>query len=154
MKFVGISTSDGWTEVDYKTTWGYGYDFILDAAQVIIDSDFGSSVQRISVAEVIGGMSTDILKDVISANMNLRDCKTASKERGAFAVAGISNIMNCPVQIMFFNQTDRVKLVCPVPKYFEENGERVFDNYMDSIEIKAYCLDTERKTIERLKGNE
>ena len=150
MQFVSIKNYDGWIQVDYKATWRYGYDFMLDAVQVIIDTDFQSDVQRLAVAEIAGGNNTEILTEAKLVGMDLRNCAAASKECGALTVAGISNIMECPVQIVFFNQTDRVRLFCPVAEYFEKNGERVFDNYMDSVEIKAYCRDTERRTVNRL----
>ena len=153
MQFLGIKNDDGWIQADYKATWRYGYDFMLDAVQIIIDSDFKDDVQRLAVSEIAGGKNTEILTEAKLVGMDLRHCAAASKECGTLTVAGISNIMECPVQIVFFNQTDRVRLFCPEPGYFSKNGDRVFDNYMDSVEIKAHCLATERRMIEKLKGN-
>ena len=48
--------------------------------------------------------------------------------------------------------TDVVRLFCPFKQYFEDHGERVFDNYMNSIEIKAYCRATERRTAGKILG--
>ena len=39
----------------------------------------------------------------------------------------------------------------PAGEYFKANGEHVFDNYVNSIEIKAYCKETERETMEKMK---
>ena len=150
MLFQKIKEDDGWIQVDYTATWRYGYDFMLDAVQTIIDTDFRDDTQRVAAAEIAGGKNTELLEKVRQSGMNLRRCEATAKECGALTVAGISNIMECPVQIVFFNQTNLVRLFCPVREYFTQNGDHVFDNYMNSIEIKAYCLDTERSTIRRL----
>lgn len=148
MVFKKISTDGDWATVEYAATWRYGYDFMLDAAQVILP-DFGGNLQRFARFEIAGGKSEEIVTQVKACGGDLRSCTALEKECGAIAVAGISGIMECHVQIMFFNQTNTVLLDCPIKGYFEEHGEHVFDNYMNSIEIKAYCADTERRTLAR-----
>ena len=152
MQFVKIKNDGGWTQVAYMTTWSCGYDFMLDAVQTVIDTDFRDDTQRVAVAKIAGAENTEILDAVKAAGMELRNCSEAAEECGVLTVAGISRIMECPVQIVFFNQTNKVRLFCPVPDYFKKHGDRVFDNYMDSIEIKAYCRAAERKTVQKLKG--
>lgn len=93
----------------------------------------------------------EYIEEVKQENGILRNCSAISEENGVLIVSGISHIMECPLQIMFYNQTNVVKLCCPVKKIFEEHGEHVFDNYLNSIEIKVYCKDTERRTIEKWK---
>ena len=39
----------------------------------------------------------------------------------------------------------------PAGEYFKANGEHVFDNYVNSIEIKAYCKDTERRILAKME---
>ncbi len=82
----------------------------------------------------------------------LRDCREVKEECGVLTISGLSSLMECPVQISFYNQTSLVKLFCPFKQYFETHGEHVFDNYMNSIEIMAYCKDTERRTLARITG--
>lgn len=153
MVFNGIKEDGGWVTVEYSATWNYGYDFMLDAAQVIV-SDLKSDLQRFAKGEIAGSKLVEIIGEVQRSGGVLRECAALSDECGAFAVAGISGVMECPIQIMFFNQTRVVRLDCPIKQLFDEHGEHVFDHYMDSIEIKAYCADTERRTIERLKKAE
>ena len=149
MVFKNINTEDGWVCVEYAATWRYGYDFMLDAAKVMLP-DLGRNLQRFARYEIIGGKPKDIVEDVKKCAGDLRNCEALKEECGAIAVAGLSGIMECPVQIMFFNQTNKVLLDCPIKSLFEKYGEHVFDNYMNSIEIKAYCADTERRTLARL----
>lgn len=148
MILKGIKENNGWMIAEYSSTWYYGYDFMLDAAQVIIDTDFQNNLQRVAVE---GTEDVEKLDEVMACGNVLRDCQSLCEECNALIVAGISKIMECPVQFVFFNQTNFVRLSCPIKQYFEEHGEHVFDNYMNSIEIKAYCKDTERRTIKKMQ---
>ncbi len=165
MKFKAFKEDGGWISVDYAATWRYGYDFMLDAAQVIL-SDFGGDLQRFARADIAGGKFVEIIDEVNACGGKLRECKALEDECGVIAIAGISGVMECPMQIIFYNQTNVVGLDIPLSqipeshparKIFDERRdqkeqfEHTFDCYMDSIEIKAYCADTERRTIERLK---
>lgn len=158
MTLKAFKEDGGWISVDYAATWRYGYDFMLDAAQVLL-ADFGDDLQRFAKAEIAG---SDFINITDKIGKNVRDCKELSKECGVIAVAGISKVMECPLQVVFYNQTNAIALDVPVSqmpeshparKIFDERKdgfEHTFDCYMDSVEIKAYCADTERRTIERL----
>ena len=145
MIFRGIKEDNGWMVVDYSATWKYGYEFILDACQIIIDTDFQEKLQRVAITHGPGTEPIECLESVRKSEFDVRKCNITNKESSALMVAGISRIMECPVQVMFFNQTNAVKLFCPVKKIFEEHGDHVFDNYMNSVEIKAYCRDAVRQ---------
>lgn len=150
MIFKKIDKDGDWVRVEYAATWRYGYDFMLDAAQAVIN-DFGNEVQRVARYGGLSEKPLEIADKVKACGGKLRNCGELDEECGTIAVAGISRIMECPVQLLFFNQTNVVRLDCPIKRIFEEHGERVFDNYMNSIEINAYCADIERRTIERMK---
>ena len=141
-----IDTEGEWVCGEYAATWRYGYDFMLDAAKSIL-ADFGENLQRFAKYRIISETPVEIVEDVKKCNGDLQSCEALKEECGAIAVAGVSGIMECPVQIVFFNQTNVVRLDCPLKSYFEEHGEHVFDNYMNSVEIKAYCAETERRTL-------
>ncbi|MBR6103209.1 MAG: hypothetical protein IKP95_12330 [Ruminococcus sp.] len=145
---------DGWVIIDYTATWKYGYDFILDAAQGFIDNDLRDNLQRAAVAEQAGTEQTNVTEALKAAGNALRACPETAKECGMLTVAGISGIMQVPVQLVFFNQTNLVRVVSPIGKYFEENGEHVFDNYLNSVEIQAHCAATERRVRKELSGEE
>lgn len=149
MVFKEIDKEGDWICVEYAATWRYGYDFMLDAAKAIL-ADFGENLQRFAKYRVTNENPTEIVENVKKCK-DLRSCEALKEECGAIAVAGVSGIMECPVQIVFFNQTNVVRLDCPLKSYFEEHGEHVFDNYMNSVEIRAYCADTERRTLAKLK---
>ncbi len=148
MVFKNFSNDGNWVHVEYAATWKYGYDFMLDAAQTLL-ADFGNDLQRFAKFAMGVVKPTEIVDEVKACGGKLRECKALEEECGVIAVAGISGVMECPIQITFFNQTNAVRLDCPIKAIFEEHGEHVFDHYMDSVEIKAYCADTERRTLAR-----
>ncbi|MDE7398423.1 MAG: hypothetical protein K2N06_02740 [Oscillospiraceae bacterium] len=160
MVFKGINEDGGWITVEYAATWSYGFDFMLDAARVIL-FDFGADLQRVTIAEIAGGSFTDITEEVMDCKSKLRKCESLGEECGVLAVAGVSGIMECPIQVKFYNQTNTVVLDIPVGQIPDNNpiknelseNAHIFDNYMNSVEIKAYCADTERRTLERINGN-
>ena len=155
---------NGWISIDYAATWRYGYDFMLDAAQSLLP-DFGDDLQRVAKAETAGVPFVEIIDEVKASGGILRDCKALSGECGVLAVAGISAVMECPMQVVFYNQTNIVRLDIPIAqipenaparKVFDERKDgyqRTFDCFMDSIEIKAYCADTERRTIAKMMSD-
>ena len=151
MIFKGLKESNGWKTAEYSATWRYGYDFMLDAAQTVIDTDFHDKLQRVAIAPM-GGYDREVTAEAAACGNILRDCREVKEECGVLTISGLSSLMECPVQISFYNQTSLVKLFCPFKQYFETHGEHVFDNYMNSIEIMAYCKDTERRTLARITG--
>lgn len=152
MIFQELTHKGGAVMIDYTTTWGYGYEFILDAARLIIANDFKENLQHITTAAAPGGEQTVCTDAVKAAGGDLRLCPETSKENGLVTIAGISSIMRVPVQFIFFNQTNLVRLICPVEKYIEEHGDHIFDNFMNSIEIKASCAAAERSAEARIRA--
>ena len=68
--FKGTKEIKGWTAVEYSATWRYGYDFMLDAAQVVIDTDFQDKLQRVAVSNIVGGKDREML-DEAAAHKNM-----------------------------------------------------------------------------------
>lgn len=155
MTFKHSKSENGWLSMDYAATWRYGYDFMLDAAQMVL-ADFGEDLQRAAKAETAGLPFVEILDEVNACGGRLRECKVLKEECGAIAIAGISGVMECPMQLVFYNQTNMVRLDIPFAQIPEEAlSQKILDGhtfecFMDSIEIKAYCADTERRTIEKI----
>lgn len=131
---------DGWVKVYYTGTWENKWDFMLDALQRII-VDFGEELHKVAYNDrkEQGSEDIDILAEVKSHGGNLRECESLKTERGILSAAGISSVLICPYQIVFFNHSPSVRIDSPYKKYFDEHGEHIFDNFLNSVEIKAYC---------------
>lgn len=151
MIYQGVHEENGWLVIDYMATWAYGYDFMLDAAQAIINTDFKDNTMRVGSAQVRGGQEIEHLEEAKSHGLVLRDCESLKEEKGVLLVGGQSSIMGIRMQVAFFNQSNVVKLYSNAKSFFAEHGQQVFDNYMNSIEINAYCRAAERKVLSKKK---
>lgn len=140
-----VREENGWMFADYQATWRYSYDFMLDAAQAVINMDFQDNLQRVAIGLLSESKQEECIEEVRASGNILRNCEKVAHENGVLIVSGVSRIMECPVQLMFYNQTNVIRLCTPFKKVFEEGGDNAFTTYLSSIEIKAYCADTERR---------
>ncbi len=139
-----VQNAGCWT-ASYQTTWHYGYDFMLDAAQVLIDTDFRVSLERVAVGTMPNGTVTECLEQVKQAENQLRAAECCKSEQAILIVAGYSRIMECPVQLTFRNQTNELEICTSASEVVEGCGKEAFTNYLCSMEINAYVADTKRK---------
>lgn len=128
---------NGWVTVFYSGTWNNNWEFMVDAVQNLV-TDFGDNLQRVAYS-ALGEKDVEILTEVQSHGGDLRKCPSLQTERSTLLAAGISSIMECPLQVVFVNQSAAIGVDCPVREIFDKRGEHVFDNYLNSIEINAYC---------------
>lgn len=152
MLFQGINKNESWVCIDYTTTWKYDYDQALYMAQHILNEDLCEYFQFAATAEIRGGDQTDCTEQLKAAELSLRDCPETAKENGVLAIAGVSRIMRCPLQFLFYCQTNHMQVMSPAAEYFEEHGEHILDNYLNSVEIMGYCRQTEAATEARIRA--
>ncbi|MGN0695542.1 MAG: hypothetical protein ACI4J5_02115 [Oscillospiraceae bacterium] len=145
-----VYKDNGWMLADYQATWQYGYDFMLDAAQTVIDTDLKDDLQRVAVGRIAGAGQEECIDDVRAAGNILRNCPKAAEENGVLIVSGISRIMGVPVQLMFYDQTNIIRLCTPDKSIFKKHGKNAFTTYMSSMEINAYCTAAERRVRKQL----
>ncbi len=150
MLFQGIKNENGWVVLEYTATWNYGYEFMLDACQILFDTDLKNNLQKVCVTKAPGMQQYNCIDEFNRAQCDLRRCEVTNQENGMLAVAGYSAIMGCPLHICFYNNSNMVKVYSPSIQYFNMNGQHVLDNYMNSVEIKAYCASAERNAMSKI----
>jgi hypothetical protein len=141
---------------EYQTTWPYGWDFMLDAVQEIIDIDLleSDAEVRFAVREVAGAPMQEITDEVEKAEYDLRDCETMQSEWGVLMITGVSPILkNIQIQVELYNQTGMLRIGTTSAEIFDES-ENALTTYICSMEIKAYCADTERRVIEAIRNGD
>lgn len=143
--------NNGWCSILYTATWGYGWDFMLDAGQALIDIDWKTGLDEVAWSQIAQTAPIDITDEVKKCGGRLRDVEDLKTEHGVLTLAGRSSIMGVNFQIDFYSQTQLVRVFIP-EDYIKEHGSHVLDNYMNSIEIKAYCTSTERRVRDEIKG--
>ncbi len=143
-----LNTIEG-MQLKFSTTWEYRYDFILDAVQEIIKTDYSDSISRIAVKNDGDKEFVECLKELKSADMNVRNSETLSDRHNELVIEGESRIMRCTLEFHFFCDTNVVELTCREKGYIRKKGKHSFDIYMDSLEINAYCRDARRRAIQK-----
>lgn len=78
------------------------------------------------------------------ANNDIFRTPTAKTEYGVLAVSGVSSIMEAPLRITFWNQTDTCMVQIMGDKAIPKEGKHAYDKYMDSIELSGYIDYTKR----------
>lgn len=141
-----VSPDGIWGHYDYRTTWPYGWDFILEATQFLVDTDI-EQVQQLQVG-VLGREEIDILHELAPAGRQVHNT-SAAKEQGFLSVSGINRTMGCPMKILFVNQTAGLRVFAHRPAIPEEarSNPQVFTTYVSSLEIKAY-MSLARKEVQ------
>lgn len=134
-------TENGWVKFTYQSTWRLYYEIMLNAAEEVIELDFKDNLGRLAVFNP-GSETIECLEDYKLYGRSLRRIPAMKEEHGAIIVSGYSSIMECNIQLTFYNQTNVVTLHTNKLDYVEKYSRDVFTNYVNSIEIKIYVRDT------------
>lgn len=149
MIFKGFNKAEKYVVLGYESTWELSQEIVFDAAQVILDTDFEDKVQRIVSVNAETNENKDHLEEFIQHNRNLLECNFGPFD--SLVIAGRSSIMEVPVQFAFYVGESQIRVFVFDPEFVDKYGEKVFDNYMSSIEINAYCRNTERRVLRRIE---
>ena len=142
----GRSNDGEWLHYVFQTTWKYGWDFVLEACQVLIDRDL-ERADRLFYGRM-DERGPDHSEELKAANGQIR--ATGADQEAAFLIlGGYSRIMQCPLSLQFNNQTDVLMLTTYAQDVPEEAWERpdAFTTYVSSIELNAYISMTRRGLI-------
>ena len=125
-------------------------------ADQMIDIDLleSDAEVRFAVREVAGAPMQEITDEVEEAEYDLRDCETLQSEWGVLMITGVSPILkNIQIQVELYNQTGMLRIGTTSAEIFDES-ENALTTYICSMEIKAYCADTERRVIEAIRNGD
>lgn len=78
---------------------GYGWDYMTSSADYMANADL-KDVQQVTMQAIAGAEENDITKAYKSVGH-----ATGLPENGVLSMAGISNSLNGPVKVVWFNQT-------------------------------------------------
>ncbi|WP_295152309.1 hypothetical protein [uncultured Ruminococcus sp.] len=143
---------DNLAVAEYSATFPYGYDFMLDLAQNVINMDLGEGLQRVAVQKIAADEFNELLDEVKAAGNQLRNCPQVAEENGVLIIAGMSEILHVPIQIALYNQTDIIRIFTTYNDVFKDNGDNALTKYICTMEIRAYCEDAERRVRAELAG--
>lgn len=125
---------NGFTSIQYTTTWNYGYDFMLHYIQRLVSNDFDKNIDKMAYEDTPKGPSIDCLESLKINNYDISKCKPLMRECSSICVAGYSKIVKKDLQFWLTNQTNVIIL----DVRGELNDIHELDKYMNSIEILTH----------------
>ncbi|MGN0764381.1 MAG: hypothetical protein ACI4MK_13370 [Aristaeellaceae bacterium] len=94
-----------WKQFDYRWPHRFGYDFMLRSAQWLMDH--GMPAKTLTTAAITGAPETEHAQQ-LQEGLTLKEC--AGREAGVLALGGFSATAHGLLKIVWFNQTDLVRV--------------------------------------------
>lgn len=96
--------SGPWHQYDVLSCKVFGWEDMYMTADKVLDKDF-ININMITVADSIGGNTTDVTDKFIKEGNCLSTISDLKKEKGVLSIAGESKSLKAPIKIMWINQT-------------------------------------------------
>lgn len=127
MLLAGVKESGGWLISRWNLTYRVGWEHICKAVHAAYE--FYSQ--------------PEVLTDEVPAAAGKKEDILKLDERGSMTIRGMSTIINVPIMITFYNQTNAVDVnVAKATSEFSAADYEKFNislcQYMDSIELAMY----------------
>ena len=94
-----------WKQFDYRWPHRFGYDYMLRSAQWLMDH--GLPAKTLTTAAITGAPETEHAQQ-LQEGLSLQEC--AGREAGVLALGGFSATAHGLLKIVWFNQTDLVRV--------------------------------------------
>ena len=145
MRLIKTRKGKPFTTLLYALTWPVGWEEMLSMVNAVVENDFSRlSVRSLEVGMLAGEKLENVTAELKRANNDIFRTPTAKTEYGVLAVSGVSSIMEAPLRITFWNQTDTCMVQIMGDKAIPKEGKHAYDKYMDSIELSDYIDYTKR----------
>ena len=99
------ATVGPWKQLDYRWPHRFGYDYMLRSAQWLMDH--GLPAKTLTTAAITGAQETEHAQQ-LQEGLSLQEC--AGREAGVLALGGFDEGVHGMLKIVWFNQTDRVRV--------------------------------------------
>ncbi|MGN0970974.1 MAG: hypothetical protein ACI4OY_03390 [Aristaeellaceae bacterium] len=104
-QLMHTATVGPWKQFDYRWPHRFGYDFMLQSAQWPMDHDLPA--KTLTTAAITGAPETEHIQQ-LQEGLSLKEC--AGREAGVLALGGFDEGVHIMLKIVWFNQTDRVRV--------------------------------------------
>ena len=98
-----------WHQYDIKLNFGYGWGYILKSAAQLIQKDL-LTVDTITTVDAKTREAKELIEAYNAAGQKLESCKEIQTEAGAFAIGGNSSEFKLPTKVIWFNQTQVLRI--------------------------------------------
>ncbi|MBQ7902487.1 MAG: ribosomal protein L7/L12 [Oscillospiraceae bacterium] len=123
---VNHKTDGRWHQYDIQLAGRYGWDYMLARAQFVSAADLNGA-ESVTKADHPGGSETELIQAVRNAGNSITTCPDLQYEGSNLGVAGNSRNLKCPVKVVWFNQTNLLRIF-------------TFDKEIKNIEAYASCI--------------
>ncbi|MGN1020851.1 MAG: hypothetical protein ACI4O7_10860 [Aristaeellaceae bacterium] len=104
-QLMQTATGGPWKQLDYRWPHRFGYDFMLQSAQWLMDH--GLPAKTLTTAAITGAPETEHAQQ-LQEGLSLKEC--AGREAGVLSLGGFSESAHGMLKIVWFNQTDLVRV--------------------------------------------
>lgn len=153
MKYLGMEEKDHVTSLYFDLTWNLTWEQIMSFVDVIIKTDFISGgINAVELGTEEGKPSINVTEEMKAEKYHIKDTTIPSKESLFISIAGYSTAMEVPMRIFFWNKERRCVIQVINDAKIAQYGERVYEQFADSIEIMGHIDYT--LTMEARKAQE
>ena len=124
VKFLKRNNNNGWISLYFQTPENYDYHQLLAGLTGFINDD-AFAVKRIASA-VEDGTFYDRSEDYRNNDADLTRCPSLNDRQEIIALAGNSTLVNCPVQILLYPDSQNIKIQVR-EDYYEASGSQRFE---------------------------
>lgn len=138
----------GWNEyMVVLAAQGYGWDFMVSWAADIAAADF-EKIEHVSIAENAAGPRKDITSEYINDPVICR-MPSLAQEQGVLLIGGFSRKMKAPIMIVWYNQTQVLKISSPASMDLLE-ADHLIERYAETVIRRSFGTENEMKLAKPL----
>ena len=115
IKAMQHHSSGPWHQYDILLdSSNYGWNDMLAWADYMADADL-TRISTITSSEYIGAVATELIGSYDEETMRISELAGLSREQGVLAIGGISTVLQSPVKICWYNQTQALRFFSLTP---------------------------------------
>lgn len=142
IKEIKKQSLDGWCYYAiYLAARPYGWQYMIDTSDYINKNDL--IFDNLWISEIAGGREKSLKEVYHKSNQNIRNIEELNTEYGLLAIGGISKILNAPLKIMFYNQTNLLQVITPI------NDDSLIERYCETFIRRSFNTEDAMKLAKK-----
>lgn len=139
-----IAGPEPWQQYDVMlAARGYGWVDSVKWADYMASSDL-YDIGTVTTALIAGSKDKELIDKFKQFGGKIADFPELQKEQGVLAIGGISRVLKCPVKIVWFNQTNRLRL------FTWTADEDAMNRYVETVIRRTFGTKDEMKKAKPL----
>lgn len=148
-----IGENNNTTSLYYQLTFRISWNQLIGLVDSIVTFDFKKTADKILVGEIEGSTGIDKTKELQDADYDIYKTDFSKEEKGWISISGYSKIMDVNITFTFWNQLNRCLVEIENEKYLKQEGDHVYDKYVNSIEINGFVIAAKEEERKKIANN-